>query len=153
MITDYANDKRANSIETDPSACQYISKQIALQNPASSIKIIVDAYINSASDIRAFYAIADEPGFKPIFTPFPGFSNLNSRGQIVSRQKSDGKSDSAVLQSNSLGFSAAELDFKEYTFTADNLPSFGCYQIKIILTSTSQVFVPQVKNLRVIALA
>ena len=153
VITDYANDKRVNSIETDPSACQYISKQIALQNPASSIKIIVDAYINSASDIRAFYAIADEPGFKPIFTPFPGFSNLNSRGQIVSRQKSDGKSDSAVLQSNSLGFTAAELDFKEYTFTADNLPSFGCYQIKIILTSTSQVFVPQVKNLRVIALA
>ena len=34
-----------------------------------------------------------------------------------------------------------------------NSPSFRSYRIKIILTSTSQVYVPRVKDLRVIALA
>ena len=44
-------------------------------------------------------------------------------------------------------------DFREYSFTADQLPSFRTYRIKIILTSTSQVHVPRLRNLRVIALA
>jgi hypothetical protein len=43
--------------------------------------------------------------------------------------------------------------YKDYTFTADNLPSFRYYRIKLLLTSTSQVFVPKVKDLRVMALA
>ena len=44
-------------------------------------------------------------------------------------------------------------DYREYTFTADQLPSFRTYRIKINLTSTNQSFVPRVKDLRVIALA
>ena len=43
--------------------------------------------------------------------------------------------------------------FKEYTFTADQLPSFRSYKIKILMTSTSQVYVPVIKQLRVMALA
>ena len=43
--------------------------------------------------------------------------------------------------------------FKEYTFTADQLPSFRSYQIKIALISNSQVYVPVMKQLRVMALA
>ena len=43
--------------------------------------------------------------------------------------------------------------FKEYTFTADQLPSFRSYKNKILLTSTSQVYVPVMKQLRVMALA
>ena len=43
--------------------------------------------------------------------------------------------------------------FKEFTFTADKLPTFRYYRIKLLLTSTSQVFVPKVKDLRVMALA
>jgi len=39
------------------------------------------------------------------------------------------------------------------TFTIDQLPAFRSYRIKLLLTSTSQVYVPRVKDLRVIALA
>ena len=45
------------------------------------------------------------------------------------------------------------LQFKEYTFTADRLPSFRNYRIKIVMTSNSQVYVPRMRDLRVIALA
>ena len=77
---------------------------------------------------------------------------MNNRGQIITPQNSDGLSDSLVTPSSQFGF-GNNAAFKEYTFTADSLPSFRYYRIKLLLTSTSQVFVPKVKDLRVMALA
>ena len=152
-ILDYKTDFRVDTIDQDPSSFQYISKEITLENPASSIKIVLDAHINLYSDIRAFYSISETSNFDPIFTPFPGFNNLNSRGQIINFENSDGLPDRFVPLSNSIGFTPQELEYKEYSFTADQLPSFRSYRIKLILTSTSQVYVPRIRNLRVIALA
>ena len=45
------------------------------------------------------------------------------------------------------------LIFREYTFTEDDLPSFRTYRVKLIMTSNSQVYVPRIKALRVMALA
>ena len=153
VITDYATDSRVNGIFTDPTACQYISKEITLENPASSIKILVSAHINENNDIRAFYAINDKQGFNPIFEPFPGYANLDARGQVISQENSDGRSDIFVPKSNYKGFDGETLEYREYTFTADQLPSFRSYKIKIVMTSTDQVYVPRMKDLRVIALA
>ena len=153
VINDYATDSRVNGIYTDPTACQYVSKEIQLENPGTSIKIILDAHIHQNSDIRAFYAISDKVGTSPIFVPFPGYSNLNSRGEVIAAQNSNGQSDKRVQKTNSYGFDAERLTYSEYTFTADKLPAFKTYRIKFVLTSTSQVFVPRVRDLRVIALA
>jgi hypothetical protein len=70
VITNYATDARVDSIDEDPSAFQYISKEINLENSASSIKIILDAHINLYSDIRAFYAISENSNFNPILHHF-----------------------------------------------------------------------------------
>jgi hypothetical protein len=153
VIENYATDARVDTIEDDPSAFQYISKEITLENPASSIKIILDAHINLYSDIRAFYAISENQNFDPIFTPFPGYKNLNSRGQIIDFEDSDGLPDKFISQSTSIGFIPQDLEYREYTFTADQLPEFRSYRIKLVMTSTNQVYVPRVQNLRVIALA
>lgn len=153
VIENYAEDNRVNSISDDPTAFQYVSKEINLENPSTSIKILLNGYVNSYCDIRAFYSISDNSGFTPIFTPFPGYNNLDSKSQIISFENSDGLPDSFVTSSISLGFDSAELDYKEYTFTADNLPSFRNYRIKIIATSTNQVYIPRIKDLRVISLA
>ena len=153
VISDYATDKRVNSIIDDPTACQYISKEIQLENSASSLKIILAAHINKNCDVRAFYAISEKPGFRPIFIPFPGFSNLNDQGEIIARQDSNGQSDKFILKTNSYGFNSKTLEYKDYTFTADDLPTFRSYRIKVILTSSNQVYVPRMKDLRVMALA
>ena len=153
IVTDYATDNRVNSISDDPTAFQYISKEINLENSATSLKIILEAYINSYCDIRAFYSIGQNPGFSPIFTPFPGYDNLNEKSQIISLEDSNGKSDSFVTPTSSLEYILSDGDFKEYVFTTDNLPSFRNFRIKLLGTSTNQVFVPRIRNLRVISLA
>jgi hypothetical protein len=153
VITNYAEDSRVNSIFDDPTAFQYLSKEITLENPGTSIKILLSAYNNLYSDIRAFYAISENQNFNPIFVPFPGYENLNSRGQIIDIQNNNGHPDTFVPLTSNTGFSQNDVPFSEYTFTADQLPPFRSYRIKIIMTSTNQVYVPRLKDLRVIALA
>ena len=153
VITDFATDSRVNGIFTDPTACQYISKEIALENPATSIKVILDAHINDDSGIKAFYAISNKDGFNPIFVPFPGYANINSRGQIIDPANNNGDPDSFVSKTPTYGFDSGSIEFKEHTFSVDQLPSFRSYRIKILLTGTNQTYVPRAKDLRVIALA
>ena len=152
-VTDYATDPRVNSLFNDPSACQYVSKEVTLENPASSIKIIVDAHIPTDADIRAFYAINSDPGFEPIFEPFPGYLNLDVNGQVINDEDNDGRPDVFIENSIKKGYSAYDTDFIERSFTIDDLPNFRSYRIKLVMTSTSQELVPQMKNLRVLALA
>ena len=153
LITNFATDNRVNSLTDDPSAFQYISKENTLETSATSLKIILDAHINEYTDLRAFFAISDNPGFDPIFTPFPGFNNLNERGQVISPDKSDGRSDVLVPLSNANGFTPFDIQYKEYSFSVNELPLFRSFRIKLIGTSTNQAYVPRLTSLKVIALA
>ena len=152
-VSNYAGDSRVGSIFTDPNACQYISKENILANGATSIKIILGAHINVYSDIRCFYAISDTPNGIPQFIPFPGYLNRDTRGELLLPELSDGRSDIFTPPSATSGFDSAELSFRELTFSADNLPKFNCYRIKIVLASMNQVFCPRINNLRVLTLA
>ena len=87
------------------------------------------------------------------FIPFPGFSNLNERGQVISPDKNDGRSDVLVPLSKVSGFTPFDIQYKEYTFTANELPLFRSFRIKLVGTSTNQAYVPRFTGLRVIALA
>ena len=153
LISDFTTDNRVNSLENDPSSFQYITKENVLETSSTSLKIILDAHINEYTDIRAFYAISENQGFEPIFVPFPGFNNLNEKGQIISVDKSDGKTDTFTPPSEASGFVSSELQFKELTFSINDLPSFKSFRVKFIMTSTNQAYVPRVSSLKVIALA
>ena len=152
-ITNYATDSRINTVEEDPTACQYISREMILENSATSIKVLLSAHIDIDADIRVLYSINNKEGLDPIFTPFPGYTNLNYKGEVISQADNNGLSDKLVTKSNTSGFEGDALEFSEYTFSVDQLPSFKSYRIKILLTSTNQVFVPRVRDLRVMALA
>ena len=137
----------------DPNAFQYITKEMQLENPATSIKILLNANVTPYSDVRCFYATGDSPDFSPIFIPFPGYDNLDSRGNIIDFANSDGRSDTFVPPSKRLLFRSENLDYTEHSFTANNIPSFRSYRIKVVMTSTNQAYVPRIRDLRTIALA
>ena len=152
-VTNYLTDNRVNTFRDDPTSCLYISKENTLENSATSLKIILSGHINEFADIRAFYAISETENFEPIFVAFPGFDNLNDLGQIISLDKSSGRPDSKVAISGVDGFLAKDLTYREFTFTANDLPSFKSFRVKLDLTSTDQTHVPRVRELRVLALA
>ena len=144
IISNYATDNRVNGIDSDPTAFQYLSKEITLENPASSLKVIVDVLKDRDSEIRGFFAISDSQNFTPIYEAFPGYNNIDERGKIIDVANNDGLSDQLIQ---------AKDDYREHTFTIEELPSFKSYRVKLLLTSTNQANPPKFKNLRVIALA
>jgi len=153
VISDIATDRRVNTISEDPTSFQYLSKEISLENSSTSIKVILSAHVNNYSDIRVLYAIGDKQNFTPIYVPFPGYANLDYRGRVINAKDNNGSSDTFVSPTQSLGFLSKDIEYKDYTFTVDNLPSFRNFRIKIIGTSSNQAYVPRFRDLRVIALA
>ena len=154
-ITDYADDPRVNTTVDDPNSFTYVSKNVLLENPASGLKVYLDAYISRFNDVRVFYALDQDDSLvnETVFVPFPGFNNFDVDGNMISQTNSDGSSDVKIPKYDQ-GFYDPPVDlFREYTFTNENLPSFKSFRIKIIGTSTNQSIVPQFRNLRAIALA
>ncbi len=156
VITNYADDPRANSIPNDPSRFIYATKSIVLDNPATSIQVLLDSYLNTDCDLRVFYAY-DQPGKlnEVVYIPFPGFNNQDpSRpGSVIDPQLSDGTPNQETPKQDSQLSSPTAGNFREHKYTVDLLPPFTSFRIKILATTTNQAFPPQFKNLRVTALA
>ena len=153
VIDDYVNDSRTSSIYEDPTAFIYTNKLISLENSASSIKILLSAYVNVFSEVRAFYTISNKLETNPIYYPFPGYNNLDVNGKVIDIFNSDGLPNKLVPKTDVLGFGNNEVTFRDYEFFIDNLPEFRYFGIKLIGTSTNQAHPPRIKDLRVIALA
>jgi hypothetical protein len=149
-ITNYSTDYRVNTLKDDPNLFTYVTNPIELETSASSIKLILDAYISNTSDIRALYSIGKNGD---TFIPFPGYNNINVNGSVVDIASSDGNPDIKVPKTDIYTFEANPSAFREYQFTIDGLESFKIFRIKLIATSENQSNVPIIKNLRAIALA
>ena len=152
-ITNYVSDKRANTIQDDPNAFYYVSRPIELENSASTIKVFITASVHESNDIRAFYAIQNDKSADVIFTPFPGYDNLNSQGSVIDPRDNNGKPDALVTKNSYYDFLPTPRSFKEYVWTAEKLPSFAIFRVKLVMTSTNQSMPPTLQDLRVIALA
>jgi hypothetical protein len=103
----------------------YITRTLSLINPANNIKIIFDANIPNDTDLTLYYRSWNDE------------VNLNR------------------LKFNSISLPITSKDsidvFRERIATLENITAFKNLQIKIVFKSTNPVYVPKVKNLRVIA--
>ena len=155
-IANFATDSRVNNISDDPSKFIYCTNLISLENPSTSLKVILDAYVNQFNDIRVLYAVnQDRPLSETVFTPFPGYNNIdpNRIGVIINPDNNDGTPDKPFTKKDLITPNPGSQSFSEMQFTIDRLSTFNNFRIKIIGTSTNQAYSPYIKNLRVLALA
>ena len=153
-LENYATDSRTNQIKDDPHGSVFISERVNLEQPATSLKVIVGANVPPEADFRVFYRLysADSSEVSLTYRPFPGFKNLiDSDGDgfgdlVIDEANNDGRPDAIVVPS---GFN----DFNEYQFTADDLEQFSGFTIKIVMMSTNECSPVRLKDLRILALA
>lgn len=151
----YATDSRVNSDDTDPHSAIYISQRVDLQQPATSLRVLLTAARPSEADFRVLYKLvrADSSEIDQSYELFPGYENLidtNGDGfgdEVVNIAANTGHPD--VLVPPSL----TPNDYLEYQFTADNLEQFTGYVIKVVCTTTNQSKVTTFRDIRTIALA
>lgn len=153
-ILDYAIDGRSQTTSGDPHAAVYISNQVNLKNPATSLKVLISAFRDASADFRVFYQLirADGTDTELKYNPFPGFDNLEDTDgdgfgdKVINSSNNNGRPDAKVIPS-------LEDEFKEYQFSIDNLEEFIGYKIKIVMSGTNEAKSPRFKDLRTIALA
>ena len=124
---------------------KFIIRQINLRNPASQIKMIVEACVPSAADFDVYYktgAVGSD------------FNTIVWKRFIAPNQPSQTSSYANVVKSDVRGI------FTDYEFNISNFDSlsnpvditpFTAFQVKIVIRTSNAARVPQFRNLRVIA--
>ena len=129
---DYVNSEAAGG---DSNEAIYITRRVALDNPASGIKLFLDINRFASADVKVMYKILrsdDASDFDEI-----GYNFFNTTGAP----------DTVVNPSLDVD------DFKEYEYTANNLDEFIAFSIKIVMQGNNSSEPPRIKDLRAIALA
>ena len=134
-----------DSIESsgDQNACIYITKKVALENPATSIRVNFAANKRPSSDIKVLFKILrsdDSFDFDEL-----GYEYFNTTGG----------------PDNTVNASLNASDFQEYKYSAGvkddgigvSLSEFSQFAIKIVMQGTNAAQPPRIRDLRVIALA
>ena len=139
--TDY---KASTEPEGDNHSAIYITKKIALQNPATALKVLLNGNIQAESDIKVLFKVlpsASADDFDDL--PYQFFNTTGGPDNAVNVSLTNG-------DFQEYEFSAG---VKDDGFTGTELPDFIQFAIKIVLTSTNAAQAPKVKDLRAIALA
>ena len=153
-LENYATDSRTNQLEDDPHGSVFVTRRVDLEQPATSLKVLVGASVQPEADFRVFYRLfsADSSEVSQTYRPFPGYKNMiDTDGDgfgdtAIDLSLNDGRADKYVAPN--------EFDkFSEYQFTADNLEQFSGFVIKIVMTSTNESYPVRLKDFRAIALA
>ena len=153
-ITDYTLDDRSNKVDGDPHGSVFVTKTISLEQPATSLRVIVAASRQEGADFRVFYRLfkADSSEVLQAYVPFPGYDNLlDTDGdgygdRVIDPDKNSGRADAFV--------SPDRVDsYSEYQFTANNLDQFDSFAIKVVMSSTNESTPVKLKDFRCIALA
>ena len=154
-ITNYPDDSRVNERFNDPNAAVYITKRVNLENPATFLQVRFGAYRHVSNDIRVLYRLlrTDTLSQESTYELFPGYDNMTDTtgdgfgDQVIDPKLNNGKPDRFVPASSNPD------NFRDYQFTASNLPEFNGFEIKVIMTGTNQAYAPKVRDFRAIAFA
>jgi len=152
-VDDWVTDNKVNTLKQDPNSFVYATEPITLKEGSSSIKILLEGHINVSSDLRALYAISDDPNEELVYQLFPGHTNLTQTGQIVDPAKNNGLPSKFIPKTDKVAYLSGDLVWHDYEWNIDDLPTFKYFSIKLVGTGTNQAQPPRVKNLRVLALA
>ena len=146
-IDNFLTDRRSNVID-DPHSMIYQTKEIGLENPSTSLKVLFAANRPAECEMRVFYRLKreDSSEFDQVFEPMPGFNNLDASGDVINENNNSGLPDRNISPS-------LTNSFNEYEYTADDLPQFTSFQVKVVFNSSTQSEAPELLDFRTIAVA
>ena len=139
----YANYNASTEPEGDNNAAIYITKKVALENPATALKVFFAGNVLGTAEVEVLFKILrsdSSDDFDDL-----GYEFFNTTG----------------ITDSTVATSLARTDFQQYFYSAgvkddgigDTLPEFIQFAIKIVMKGTNAAQPPRIKDLRAIALA
>jgi hypothetical protein len=131
-----------NFSSNSSSVAKYVTKEIVLQNPSTTIDVRLTANLFELDDVLVFYKINSTD------------SQINFDDLNWYPFNNYGESDTVVIPSAEnyiSGLYEKQSSYKEYKYSVSSLSEFSSYAIKIVMTTSNPSFVPKIQNMRAIA--
>ena len=126
-------------------SAKYVTKEIVLDNPSTSLDVRITANNFPTSTIRALFKIrkaGDNREFDEI--PYEFFNTTGAADEAVNFSES---------KSQSPHHPSYYTSFAEQKFTVSDLDEFTSFAIKLVMTGTNPAYPPRIQDMRAIALA
>ena len=131
--------------ETDPdggsAAAKYITKEIALENPATAIDVRLAASIFPTSSIEVYRKVRGVDDETPM-SEIPYVQLTQDNVAISAENRSQSPYNENYKQ-----------DFFDYNFSETGISEFSTFKIKIVMKGTNPAYPPRLTDMRAIALA
>jgi len=122
---------------------KYVTKEIFINNPASSINVYLTLNIRDVDNIKVFYKIkpaASQQNFDDV-----NWEYFNGTGSP------DQEDEIATAENSISGQFEKQSSYQELRYTAEELTEFSSFAIKIVMKTDDPAYVPKIQDLRAVA--
>ena len=124
------------------SIAKYVTKEVSIENPATSIDVKTTVNTSDIENIRVLYRIkksSSQENFEDIEWVY--FNGTGAPDVDVI----------ATAENAISGITEKQSSYQELSYSVEDLPEFSSFAIKIVMKSSNPAFVPKVQDLRAVA--
>ena len=136
---DYVSDTKSKD---SSSIAKYVTKEVAIENPATGINVKITANTSDIGNIGLLYRIkksSSQENFEDIEWVY-----FNSTGVP--------DTDTIATSENSIsGITEKQSSYQELSYSVEDLPEFSSFAVKVIMKSRNPAYVPKIQDLRAVA--
>jgi hypothetical protein len=121
---------------------KYVTKEVAIDNPATSINIKLTANVSDIENLKVLYKIkksSSQENFEDIEWAYFNETGNPDNDLIAS-------SENAIS-----GITEKQSSYQELSYSIENLPEFSSFAVKIVMKSSNPAFVPKIQDMRAVA--
>ena len=124
------------------SSAKYVTKEIAIENPATAIDVKTTVNVSDIENIRVMYR----------FKKSSSQENFEDIEWVYFNENGSPDVDVIATSENSISAIAEkQSSYQELSYSVEDLPEFSSFAIKIVMKSSNPAFVPKVQDLRAVA--
>ena len=121
---------------------KYVTKEVAIQNPATGINVKITANTSDINNIGLLYRIkksSSQENFEDIEWVYFNGTGLPDHDVI------------ATSENSISGITEKQSSYQELSYSVEDLPEFSSFAVKLIMKSRNPAYVPKIQDLRAVA--
>ena len=121
---------------------KYVTKEVAIQNPATGINVKITANTSDINNIGLLYRIkksSSQENFEDIEWVYFNGTGLPDHDAI------------ATSENSISGITEKQSSYQELSYSVEDLPEFSSFAVKLIMKSRNPAYVPKIQDLRAVA--
>lgn len=131
-----------NTSKNSSSVAKYVTKEVSISNPATSIDVRLTANVKDVSNIQVLYRYkkaSSQENFEDTDWIYFNTTGLPDTLEIANSENTIS------------GTTEKQSSYQEFKYSVANLPEFSSFAVKIVMKSVDPAYVPKIQDIRAVA--